>query len=215
MPTSFCRLSSRRASPARQVQTPNRATLGQPPARASLRRNCADHRRISLPWKGPDLLSNLALRSKSTAPATLGSCALRYTLTSGRGAPTIPATRGAAVMTTSFDCLSLKGRTQRALPAQPDHEPSSSVGWVSGVLVSNSALRNRAPRELQISFRIIHLGKISAVLPFEPLRPSVQPDLRQRSTDDPCHPEEPPPCPLAEAEAFEHTAATAAARGDA
>lgn len=116
-------------------------------------------------------------------------------------------------MTTSFDCLSLRGRAQRALPAQPDHEPSSSVGWVSGVLVKSSALRNRAPRESSISLRISHLGPISAVLPFESLRPSVQPDLRQRSTDDPCHPEEPPPCPLAAAEAFEQTAATAAAGG--
>lgn len=114
-------------------------------------------------------------------------------------------------MTTSFDCLSLRGRAHRALPAQPDHEPPSSVGWVSGVLVKSSALRNRAPRELPISFRICHLEKISAALPFESLRPSVQPDLRQRSTDDPFHPEEPPPCPLAAAEAFEHAAATAAA----
>jgi hypothetical protein len=116
-------------------------------------------------------------------------------------------------MTTSFYCLSPRGRAQRALPARPDHEPPSSVGWVSGVLVSSSALRNRAPRELPISFRLRHLGQISTVLPFESLRPSVQPDLRQRSTDDPCHPEEPPPCPLAAAEAFEHTAATAAAGG--
>lgn len=32
-------------------------------------------------------------------------------------------------MTTSFYCLLPRGRAQRALLAQPDHEPPSSVGW--------------------------------------------------------------------------------------